>query len=80
MQEMTPAQFGVVAELLRSRGSARTAAELVLVAGQSTSTAANATGTSPQGVSNALRRYRKAHTKLLHAYARHALINQKESS
>lgn len=68
MGEMTQAQFEVVAELLRSREPVRTAVRLVLVKGAVARDAAEATGLVVQSVSNALRRYRNAHNKLLLAY------------
>jgi len=67
--EMTPAQFEIVAELLRSREPVRSAAWQVLVAGAQTKEAAYNNGMAPNAVSNALTRYRKAHKKLLAAYA-----------
>lgn len=66
--EMSPAQFEVVAELLRSREPVRTAVRLVLVEGAATKTAALAAGMQPNAVSNALGRYRNAHRKLIAAY------------
>jgi len=68
MAEMTIAQFEVVAELLRSREPVRTAVRNVLVDGAVTKQAAATAGLVPQSVSNALRRYRNAHQKLLVAY------------
>lgn len=68
MAEMTLAQFQAVADLLRSREPVRTAAKMVLVDERSTKEAADATSLAPQGVSNALRRYRNAHVKLCDAY------------
>lgn len=68
MPEMTAKQFQVVADLLRSREPVRTAAKMVLVAGRTTKEAAEATGLVSQSVSNALRRYRSAHARLLDAY------------
>lgn len=69
MAEMTPSQFDVVAELLRSREPVRTAVQMVLVEGRAAKEAAGATGLVHQSVTNALRRYRNAHKKLLFAYA-----------
>lgn len=66
--EMTPTQFDVVADLLRSREPVRTAVRMVLIKGYSPKAAADATGLAPQSVTNALRRYRNAHGKLLNAY------------
>lgn len=68
MFEMTESQFNVLADLLRSRGLARNAVKLVMVKQQTPGAAAKAVGMSPQAVSNALRRYRKAHGKLLEVY------------
>lgn len=68
MPEMTKAQFEVVAELLRSREPVRSAVRMVLVDGAGSREAADATGLVQQSVTNALRRYRNAHNKLLHAY------------
>lgn len=68
MSEMALEQFEIVAELLRSREPVRTAVRMVLVGGIVTKEAAAATGLAPQSVSNALRRYRNAHNKLLFAY------------
>jgi len=68
MAEMTVSQFEVVAELLRSREPVKTAVRMVLVKGRATKDAAEAVGLVPQSVSNALRRYRNAHQKLLKAY------------
>lgn len=69
MAEMTPAQFDVVAELLRSREPVRTAVRMVLIDARTAKTAAADTGLVHQSVTNALRRYRNAHAKLLNAYA-----------
>lgn len=66
---MTPAQFDTVAEMLRSRDPVRAAVRQVLIDGESNKRAADGAGLRPQSVSNALRRYRSAHTKLLAAYA-----------
>jgi transposase len=65
---MTPAQFDVVAELLRSRDPARAAARLVLIDGASTSAAAEHCGVSSQSVSNALSRFKAADEKISQAY------------
>lgn len=67
--EMTAVQLDVVAELLRSRDPVRAAASLALVEGKSNPEVSEATGMSPQAVSNALTRYRVAHHKILVAYA-----------
>lgn len=69
MADMTAEQFLVVADLLRSREPVRTAVKLVLVEGNTTKAAAEASRMTSQAVSNALRRYRHAHTRLLDAYA-----------
>jgi DNA-directed RNA polymerase specialized sigma24 family protein len=66
--EMTPMQFEVVADLLRSREPVRTAVRMVMVEGATTKAAAETTGLVPQSVTNALRRYRNAHSRLLNAY------------
>jgi DNA-directed RNA polymerase specialized sigma24 family protein len=68
MAEMTPAQFDVVAELLRSREPVRTAVRMVLLDASTAKEAAEATGLVHQSVTNALRRYRNAHAKLRVAY------------
>lgn len=68
MAEMTAEQLLVVADLLRSREPVRTAVKLVLVEGYTTKAAASAVGMTSQAVSNALRRYRTAHKKLLKVY------------
>lgn len=68
MAEMSKAQFEVVAELLRSREPVKSAVRMVLLKGVSTKDAAEKTDLAPQSVSNALRRYRNAHKKLLQAY------------
>ncbi|MBZ2207118.1 helix-turn-helix domain-containing protein [Massilia soli] len=65
---MTPAQFDVVAELLRSRDPARTAARLVLIDGATTSAAAERCGISSQSVSNAIARFKAADEKISSAY------------
>lgn len=65
---MTPAQFKVVAELLRSRDPVRSAAKAALVDGVSTSEAAAEAGVSSQSVSNALARFKAAHEKIGSAY------------
>ncbi|GIK74345.1 MAG: hypothetical protein BroJett021_33330 [Chloroflexota bacterium] len=69
MAKITPAQFEVVADLLRSRDPVRAAVKKVLLRGVSTKGAAEASGLSSQSVSNALRRYRAAHIRLEKAYA-----------
>lgn len=71
MAEMTKVQFTVVADLLRSREPVRTAAQMVLTKGSTPKAAAEATGLLPQSVTNALRRYRNAHSRLLDAYKKH---------
>lgn len=65
---MTPAQFDVVAELLRSRDPARAAARLVLIEGASTTAAAAQCAVSSQSVSNAVARFKVADQKISTAY------------
>lgn len=65
---MTPAQFEVVAELLRSRDPVRSAARAVLVDAAGTTEAAMHAGVSSQSVSNALARFKAAHEKIESAY------------
>lgn len=65
---MTPAQFDVVAELLRSRDPARAVARMVLVEHATTGEAAAHYGVSSQSVSNALARFRSADEKIRAAY------------
>lgn len=65
---MTPAQFDVVAELLRSRDPARAAARLVLIEGATTSAAAEECGVSSQSVSNAIARFKSADEKISAVY------------
>lgn len=65
---MKPEQFHVIAELIRSRDPIRSAAKAVLVDNLSTTAAATANNVSPQSVSNALKRFRSAHDKVMSAY------------
>lgn len=65
---MTPEQFDLVAELLRSRDPARSAARLVLIDGATTTAAAEHVGVSSQSVSNALARFKLAHEKIEAVY------------
>lgn len=65
---MTPEEFDVVAELLRSRDPARAAARLVLIEGATTSVAAAHCGVSSQSVSNAIARFKTADEKISAAY------------
>lgn len=65
---MTPAQFYVVARLIRSSEPAREAARLVLVDGLAPGVAALQAGVSPQSVSNATGRVKRAHAAILEAY------------
>lgn len=67
---MTPAQFDLVARLIRSSGSSKKAARLVLVDGIAPSSAAVQTGVSKQAVSNTTGRIRRAHEAILDAYDR----------
>lgn len=55
---MTGEQFAAVATLLRMRGPSREAARMVLVDGIAGVAAAEQTGLSAQGVSNAVQRVR----------------------
>lgn len=58
---MTPAQFDVIAKLIRSRGTeAEQGARFVLVDGMLGIHAAALVDASPQSISNAVRRYREA--------------------
>lgn len=65
---MTPEQFDLVAELLRSRDPVRSAARLVLIDGATTTSAADHAGVSSQSVSNALGRFKVAHEKIEAVY------------
>ena len=65
---MDLAQFEVIAELLRSREPAKTAARMVLIDGLSNQEAAARTKMSAQAISNALTRYRTAHSKIQKAF------------
>lgn len=65
---MTPEQFEVVADLIRSQESVRKVMRLVLVEGRSSAEARALTGISPQALCNALNRYQTAHHKILTAY------------
>ncbi len=65
---MTPEQFDVLAKLLRSRDPAREAARLVLVEGKTNAEAHAITGVLPQGIGNALARYRAADREIRAAY------------
>lgn len=67
---MTPDQFQVCATLIRSEPSrAQNAARMVLVDGVSNSEAGEANQPiSPQSVSQATRRFQKAHRLILTAY------------
>ncbi len=65
---MTHEQFEVIAQLIRSREPATTAARLVLMDGLSNAEAATETGISPQSVSNTLARFRLADKKIRAAY------------
>jgi hypothetical protein len=65
---ITSEQFEVIADLIRSRGPARTAAHLVLVGGSSNVDAAAKASVSRQSVSNTTARFRSADIKIRHAY------------
>jgi hypothetical protein len=69
-KKMTPAHFQVCATLIRSEPSlAQNAARMVLVDGASNSEAGEANQPiSPQSVSQAIRRFQKAHRLILTAY------------
>ncbi len=57
---LTAPQFCCIADFIRARDPARTAAYMVLVDGNSNQEAMDATGISPASLSNTLTRYRKA--------------------
>lgn len=66
-------QFGVIANLIRSRDPAKSAAELVLVQGKSIAEAARMVQVGekavlPQTVNNAVTRFKAAHTRICEAY------------
>lgn len=65
---MTSEQFEVLANLMRSREPAKTAARLVLVDGMAGVEAARQAGVTPQSVSNAVGRYRAADLAIRGAY------------
>ena len=65
---MTAEQFEVLANLMRSREPAKTAARLVLVDGLAGVEAARQAGVTPQSVSNAVARYRAADAAIRGAY------------
>jgi hypothetical protein len=65
---MTPAQFELVAELIRSTEPVRSVAKFVLVEGQSNAKAREWTDVSPQSQSNTLTRFRKAHKDIVEVY------------
>jgi predicted DNA-binding protein (UPF0251 family) len=63
---MKPKRFSAIARLIRMRrGAAEEAARLVLVDGLRPSEAARRVGLSPQAVSNAVARVRRAHCALM---------------
>lgn len=57
---LTEPEFSCIAELIRARDPARSAAYMVLVEGASNQAAMEARGVSPASLSNTLGRYRKA--------------------
>ena len=65
---MTPDQFEVIAELIRSREPVKTAAKFVLVDGMSNIDAATEMGLSAQSVSNTVSRFRATDVKIRSAY------------
>lgn len=75
---MTPAQFEVIAKLLRSREPARTAARLVLIDGFAIKDAVAATKMLQPAVSRAVARYRKAHALILTGYPAEGLVKPKK--
>lgn len=67
---MTPEQFEVVADLIRSREPAKSAARMILLESVRVVDAAEATGISAASASNTATRFRAAHAKILSAYAK----------
>lgn len=65
---MTESQFNLIATLTRSRDPIKSAVRMVLLEGQKSRVVLIRTGLSAQSLSNALSRYRAAHTKILAAY------------
>lgn len=68
--ELTPAQFEVVAQALRTVEPARTAARLVLVEGYTITAAAALAGVLQPSASRVVKRCREIHEKILMAYAK----------
>ena len=67
---MTPKQFDAIAKLLRSRDPAKMAARLVLVDGLTRKAAIEATGVSGPAITQAVKRYKDAHTLIQTAYSK----------
>ena len=67
--EMTPAQYHVVARLLRLPEQSATAARMVLVDGARPTDAAEAGGVSPSSLSRTVGRVRAAHESIRSAYS-----------
>lgn len=65
---MTPEQFEVVADLIRSREPAKSAARMILLEGAREVDAAAATGIARSSAHNTATRFRAAHAKILAAY------------
>lgn len=68
MAELTKKQFDLIADMMRSREPARTAAYMVLVQGRTNQQAIAKTELSPASVSNTLGRYRETHKKICKVY------------
>ena len=62
---MTEEKFELIAELIRSRGPARTAARLVLVSGHANKKAAEKAGCTAASVSNTVVRFRSTYKKIV---------------
>lgn len=66
--ELVERQFLVLAKLMRSQGSAKTAAHMVLVDGESIKRAVEATGMFQSSVSKTVGRYRAMHKLICEGY------------
>lgn len=67
-KKLSEPQFFCIADLIRARDPARSAAYRVLVEGNSNQETMEATGVSPASLSNTLTRYRKAAAEIANAF------------
>lgn len=68
MPELSPAEFEVIAKLLRSEDKPKRAARMVLLEGAEIKEAVAVTGMLQPAVSRTVRRYREKHALILTGY------------